>query len=87
MATNSRNSPETEALAQLGDIGIGKVKDKIKKDLQQLRVEFDVWFREQSLYENGQYEKVMGLLRKGGYLGRKRRRDLVRFHQFRRRQG
>ena len=24
---------ETEALKQLGDIGIGKVKDKIKKDL------------------------------------------------------
>jgi arginyl-tRNA synthetase len=62
---------ETEALAQLGDIGIGKVKDKIKKDLTQLRVEFDVWFREQSLYENGQYNKVMGLLRKGGYLAEK----------------
>ena len=62
---------EAEALKQLGDIGIGKVKDKIKKDLSQLRVEFDVWFREQSLYENGQYEKVMGLLRKGGYLAEK----------------
>jgi arginyl-tRNA synthetase len=59
---------ETEALKQLGDIGIGKVKDKIKIDLKQLRVEFDVWFREQSLYENGQYDKVMGLLNKGGYL-------------------
>ena len=66
-----RKLPETVALVQLGDIGIGKVKDKIKKDLQQLRVEFDVWFREQSLYENGQYEKVMGLLRRGGYLGSK----------------
>ena len=62
---------ESEALAKLGDIGIGKVKDKIKKDLEQLRVEFDVWFREQSLYENGQYEKVMGLLRKGGFLAEK----------------
>ncbi len=62
---------EPEALAKLGDIGIGKVKDKIKKDLKQLRVHFDVWFREQSLYENGQYEKVMGLLRKGGFLAEK----------------
>src|SRR5208283_1674433 len=62
---------ETEALAQLGDIGIGKVKDKIKIDLIQLRVEFDVWFREQSLYENGQYDKVMGLLRTRGYLAEK----------------
>jgi arginyl-tRNA synthetase len=62
---------ETEALKQLGDIGIGKVKDKIKKDLTQLRVEFDVWFREQSLYENGQYDKVMAILRKGGNLAEK----------------
>jgi len=62
---------ETEALKQLGDIGIGKVKDKIQKDLQQLRVEFDVWFREQSLYENGQYDTVMGILNKGGYLADK----------------
>ena len=62
---------ETEALVQLGDIGIGKVKDKIKKDLKQLRVEFDMWFREQSLYENGQYDKVMKLLRAGGYLAEK----------------
>jgi arginyl-tRNA synthetase len=36
-----------------------------------LRVEFDVWFREQSLYENGQYNKVMGLLRQGGFLAEK----------------
>ena len=62
---------EAEALKQLGDIGIGKVKDKIKKDLTQLRVEFDVWFREQSLYENGQYDKVMAILRKGDHLAEK----------------
>jgi arginyl-tRNA synthetase len=66
-----KNLPEAEALKQLGDIGIEKVKNKIKVDLKQLRVEFDVWFREQSLYENGQYDKVMGLLNKGGYLADK----------------
>ena len=62
---------ESEAIEQLGDIGIDKVKDKIKEDLKQLRVEFDIWFREQSLYDNGQYEKVMQLLRKGNYLAEK----------------
>jgi arginyl-tRNA synthetase len=62
---------ETEALAQLGDIGIKKVIAKIQKDLKQLRVEFDVWFREQSLYEHGQYNKVMAILRKGGFLAEK----------------
>jgi arginyl-tRNA synthetase len=63
--------PEFEAIAQLGEIGIDIVKDKIKEDLKLLRVEHDVWFREQSLYENGQYDKVMGLLRKGNYLAEK----------------
>jgi arginyl-tRNA synthetase len=62
---------EIEALAQLGGIGIKKVIDKIQKDLKQLRVEFDVWFREQSLYENGQYHKVLAILRKGGFLAEK----------------
>ncbi len=62
---------ESEALAQLGAIGIKKVIDKIQKDLKQLRVEFDVWFREQSVYENGQYHKVMAILRKGGFLAEK----------------
>jgi arginyl-tRNA synthetase len=62
---------EFEALAQLGAIGIKKVIDKIQKDLKQLRVEFDVWFREQSLYENGQYNKVMAILRNGGFLAEK----------------
>ena len=30
---------------------------------------FDVWFSEQSLYDNGQYQRVMSLLREGGYIG------------------
>ena len=33
-----------------------------------LRVKFDVWFSEQSLYESGLYQKVMDMLRKDGYL-------------------
>jgi arginyl-tRNA synthetase len=62
---------ESEAIAQLGEIGINKVKDQIKKDLKLLRVEFDIWFREQSLYKNGQYEKVMKLLRGKNHLSEK----------------
>jgi arginyl-tRNA synthetase len=34
-------------------------------------VEFDVWFSEQSLYRNGQYEKSMKVLRDGGYITQK----------------
>jgi arginyl-tRNA synthetase len=63
--------PPKEALAQLGHIGLVKVIEQIKNDLEQLGVSFDVWFSEQSLYDNGQYQKVMSLLRKGGYISQK----------------
>ncbi|GAI58185.1 unnamed protein product, partial [marine sediment metagenome] len=43
----------------------------IKSDLELLRVSFDVWFSEQSLYDNGQYQTVMSLLRQGGYIAEK----------------
>ncbi|GAH47905.1 unnamed protein product, partial [marine sediment metagenome] len=40
-------------------------------DLELLRVSFDVWFSERSLYDSGQYQKVMSLLRQGGYISEK----------------
>ena len=55
--------PESEATAQLGEIGLGKMMEGIKADLQRLRVEFDVWFNERSLFTEGQYERAMDLLR------------------------
>jgi len=60
-------SPE-EAVAQLGQIGLAKMVEQIKGDLEQLGVSFDVWFSEQSLFDKGQYRKVMSLLREGGYI-------------------
>jgi len=55
--------PEEVATQELGAIGISKIMDKIRQDLKLLGVEFDVWFSEQSLYQGGQYEKAMKLLR------------------------
>jgi len=63
-------SPE-EALSQLGHIGLVKIIELIKSDLELLGVSFDVWFNEQSLFDKGQYQKVMALLREGGYIGEK----------------
>ena len=63
--------PEKEAIAQLGQIGLVKIIELIKADLERLGVSFDVWFSEQSLYENGQYDRVMSLLRQGGYIREK----------------
>jgi arginyl-tRNA synthetase len=63
--------PETEAVQQLGKIGLARMIGQIKSDLELLEVSFDVWFSEQSLYDNGQFQKVMALLRQGGYITEK----------------
>jgi arginyl-tRNA synthetase len=59
------------AIDELGQLGIAMIMDMIKKDLELLDVKFDLWFSEQSLYQNGQYEEVMKLLLKGGYVAKK----------------
>jgi len=58
-------------MAELGKIGLAKVTGQIKTDLLQLGVTFDNWFTERSLYENGQYDTVMRLLREKGYVAEK----------------
>jgi len=60
--------PADAAIRELGLLGVTKIMDMIKKDLELLGVEFDVWFSEQSLYKNGQYKKAMKLLTEGGYV-------------------
>jgi len=60
--------PPEKAVRQLGELGLGKMIAWIKGDLELLGVNFDVWFREQELFEKGQYDKVMSLLREGGYI-------------------
>jgi arginyl-tRNA synthetase len=63
--------PEVEAVEELGRLGLAKILRGTRQDLEKLRVEFDVWFSEQSLYENGQFDMVMKLLRENGYLAAK----------------
>ena len=63
--------PEPEAVQKLGEIGLARMIDSIRSDLELLGVSFDVWFSEQSLYDSGQYQKVMALLQQGGYLTEK----------------
>jgi len=59
---------EPEAVLQLGRIGLDKMIKQIREDLDILGVHFDVWFTEQSLYDNGQYDKVTSLLRDEGHI-------------------
>jgi arginyl-tRNA synthetase len=61
--------PEPEAVAEIGVIGLKKVMDLIRSDLELLGVHFDVWFSEKSLYEKGgQYDKSMSILREKGHV-------------------
>ncbi len=63
--------PEPEAVSQLGQVGLAKMISQIRDDLELLGVSFDVWFSERSLFENGQYQRTMALLRQGGYISEK----------------
>lgn len=60
--------PEAEAIKELGLIGLHKMLAWIRVDLEMLRVKFDVWFSEESLYKSGLYDKVSGMLRQQGYM-------------------
>ena len=63
--------PGQEAISQLGRLGLEKIVNQIKSDLELLGVSFDVWFSERSLYDNGQYQTAMSLLRQAGYIREK----------------
>jgi len=60
--------PETEAVAQLGQLGLDMMIGQIREDLELLDVRFDVWFSEHTLYDNKQYQTAISLLRDGGHI-------------------
>jgi len=62
------NMTEEKAVAEIGKIGIEKVMTQIKEDLKVLGVEFNEWFREKTLFESGQFDQTMKMLRDGGFI-------------------
>ncbi len=62
---------EADGVAGVGKLGVERLRGRIKEELQLLGIDFDSWFAEQSLYDNGQYDTVMALLRKNGYIAEK----------------
>ncbi len=55
--------PGDEAVKEITEIGLRKALEMMREDLASMGVEFDRWFSERSLYENGTFDKVMSLLR------------------------
>ena len=60
--------PKGEAVRKLGDLGLQRMIDAIRAGMEDLRVRYDNWFSERSLYPGGPYEQAMGILAKADYL-------------------
>jgi len=63
--------PDTEVVSQLAEVGVARMLQGIKHDLELLNVAFDVWFSERSLYAGGQYSKAIELLQGGAYVAKR----------------
>jgi arginyl-tRNA synthetase len=62
---------ENDAISAIGNIGLQKILSGIQISLEKIGVEFDTWFSEKSLYESGEYETAIAILRDGGYLAQR----------------
>ena len=54
---------EGDAVASLGGLGLKRMTTIAKDDMRDLAVVYDNWFTERSLYENGQFDRAMALLK------------------------
>lgn len=59
---------EADALSELAALGVAKFMERIREDLVRLRIEFDEWFNEKTLFTNGQFERSMDMLQEKGYV-------------------
>jgi arginyl-tRNA synthetase len=65
------NLPEEQAQDEIGPIGLDKMMARIRDDVKLLRIDFDTWFNEATLYKEGQFDKAMQLLRDKDYITEK----------------
>ena len=55
------------AVREIGVVGLNMMVESIEASLARLRVDYDRWFREKSLYDEGEFDRVMALLDERGY--------------------
>ena len=53
---------EGRAVSEIGKIGMRRMIDAIREDMERLEVRYDEWFSERSLYESGRFETAMAML-------------------------
>ncbi len=54
---------KNEAVRALGRIGLDWMVDDAKRTLARMNIQYDVWFREQSLYDSGLFDRMLEWLR------------------------
>ncbi|MSQ16116.1 MAG: arginine--tRNA ligase [Dehalococcoidia bacterium] len=59
---------EAAAIKQIGDLSREKMVGLIREDLSFIRVNFDNWFSERTLFQTGEYQQAIDRLRQQGYL-------------------
>ncbi|ASB86971.1 arginine--tRNA ligase [Bacillus sonorensis] len=59
---------ESERLAFFREYGLKYELGKLREDLENFRVPFDVWYSETSLYQNGKIDKALETLRQKGHI-------------------
>ncbi len=65
------NLSEEQAQDEIGPIGLAKMMARIRDDVKLLRIDFDNWFNEATLFKEGQFDKAMQLLRDADYITEK----------------
>jgi arginyl-tRNA synthetase len=59
---------EEERFNFFREYGLKYEMEKLKKDLENFRVRFDVWFSETSLYHNGKIDEALAVLKERGHI-------------------
>ncbi len=58
----------SEAVNRIGAVGVERMIAALREDLNRLRVEYDRWFSEQSLFDSGRYAQAMKIIEDGGHI-------------------
>jgi arginyl-tRNA synthetase len=66
-----RALPEEEAISLLSEIGLQRILAGIRKSVARLRIQFDHWFSERSLYDDGLFQQVLESLANAGLTERR----------------
>ncbi|WP_053361100.1 arginine--tRNA ligase [Bacillus sp. FJAT-27251] len=62
------NMPDEQRFETFRDYGLKYEMEKLKRDLENFRVSFDVWYSETSLYQNGKIDTALAALREKGHI-------------------